>query len=255
MNDQARVDAQILWRLSDDRRRKEKMRVALNNRIAAAKRSGMALDDEFLEALATLNTTWKKKDQACLREIALVVKGTPIYGFIQSTRGLGAPTTGLVMGALSSANYIRTFDDFPSPGKLWRWFLLDVSGAGEAARPQGFQRDIQDVRGGAPWRKSLVVKRVVDPVIKTAGPYRTLYEQRKAYEVERNEAGVNAERAAVELARKREKPPSKAQRERWESGRLTDAHLDLRARRYVAKRILRDLWRAWRDAQGAPTEH
>lgn len=67
--------------------------------------------------------------------------------------------------------------------------------------------------------------------------YGRIYRERKAIEVERNEAGQFAEQAALALTRKRYGVETGA-RKAYEAGRLPPAHIDARARRYAVKLFL-----------------
>lgn len=70
--------------------------------------------------------------------------------------------------------------------------------------------------------------------------YARLYRQRKALEIERNEAGAFEAQALARLAMARAKKwrISKLQRDTWASGRLQPIGLDYRAGRYAAKMFL-----------------
>lgn len=65
-------------------------------------------------------------------------------------------------------------------------------------------------------------------------PYRLWYEERKAYEIENNEAGNYADQAVAILQRL----PNHAQAAIYREGKLPPAHIDRRARRWVEKRFL-----------------
>ena len=72
-------------------------------------------------------------------------------------------------------------------------------------------------------------------------PYEQLFMDRLAYERERNEVGYNSDAAALILESK-EIGRTTAAYKAYSVGRLPAAHTVARAQRYVAKRILRDLW-------------
>ena len=78
------------------------------------------------------------------------------------------------------------------------------------------------------------------------GPYGELYAKRRAYTAAKNEAGDYAVRALEIAARARKagKTPSAEN----VAGRLTKSHLMADARRIMSKRLLLDLWVAWRKA-------
>lgn len=78
------------------------------------------------------------------------------------------------------------------------------------------------------------------------GPLGEAYLARKAYLREKNEAGGFAERAAqiAKDAKRFGKTPHPTNLE----GRLTRIHIHNDAKRYMEKRLLRELWKAWRHA-------
>jgi hypothetical protein len=76
--------------------------------------------------------------------------------------------------------------------------------------------------------------------------YGILYRQRKAYEIERNEAGGNAEAAA--LGMKRVGPSTEAY-QHYKTGKLPPAQIDARARRYAVKIFLSHLHGAWYETK------
>lgn len=82
--------------------------------------------------------------------------------------------------------------------------------------------------------------------------YAQLYRQRKALEVERNEAGLFADQAAAALERKRYGKTTEAFKA-YSAGRLPAGQLDLRARRYAVKMFLSHLhWVMYEDEFGEP---
>lgn len=80
--------------------------------------------------------------------------------------------------------------------------------------------------------------------------YGKLYQQRKRYEVERNEAGGQAERAKKLLAESPVK--DKDVRAVWESGKLTAGHLDAMAMRWTVKLFLSHMYEVWRQMENLP---
>ena len=83
------------------------------------------------------------------------------------------------------------------------------------------------------------------------GPYREAYNKRRSYTTARNESGGYAERAEqlAALAIRNGKKPAPANLE----GKLTDGHLKNDAMRIVSKRLLLDLYLAWRGKPFDPS--
>lgn len=146
--------------------------------------------------------------KACQRELLKAAKQLPAAAWVQGVRGFGMPSFAAIVG---EAGDLGSYD---SVAKLWKRMGLAVidgksqrrvSDAAEAAR-----------HGYNPRRRS-EMHVVGECILKAGGPYREVYDQRKAYETER----------APEMSK---------------------IHAHRRAMRYVEKRLLRDLWRAWRQA-------
>lgn len=149
--------------------------------------------------------------KACQKELLKAAKQLPAAAWVQGVRGFGMPSFAAVVG---EAGDLGSYD---SVAKLWKRMGLAVidgksqrrvSDAAEAAR-----------HGYNPRRRS-EMHVVGECILKAGGPYREVYDQRKAYEAERDPA-------------------------------MTKIHAHRRAMRYVEKRLLRDLWRAWRQASSA----
>ncbi len=114
-------------------------------------------------------------------------------------------------------------------GAIWRFAGLDPTvewGKGEKR----------------PWNAQLKVLcwKIGDSFVRQSGSekcrYGHLYRERKAREVERNEAGEFAALAKATLEKRAIRDP--ATRKRYESGKLPDGRLDLRARRWAVKLFL-----------------
>ncbi len=117
----------------------------------------------------------------------------------------------------------------PTVGHVWRFAGLDPTvqwGKGERR----------------PWNASLKVLcwKLGDSFVKNrnrdSDVYGKVYAERKAQEIERNEAGQFADQAARSLTER--KVRDKALRECLEAGKLPPGRIDLRARRYATKLFL-----------------
>jgi hypothetical protein len=97
-----------------------------------------------------------------------------------------------------------------------------------------------------PWNASLktLCWKIGESFVKVKGNkndvYGKLYEQRKAYEQQKNERGEYAEKAALILASKNFSADTKA-KEAYLAGRLPDGHLHARAKRWAVKLFLAHL--------------
>lgn len=118
------------------------------------------------------------------------------------------------VGMLSLAGIVGESGDLGSygnPAKLWKRMGLAVIG-GERQRKKEGAAALE--HGYNPARRSLMWT-IGDCIIRAGGPLKDLYDQRKEHELPRV---------------------------------ATKMHAHNRAKRYIEKRLLRDLWRAWRDA-------
>jgi hypothetical protein len=99
---------------------------------------------------------------------------------------------------------------FPNPAKLWKWMGLSVMLDGRS------HRRVKGVQDGYCPRRRSVMHVIGDSLIKRQNIYRELYLSRKEFEKNRD-------------------------------SEISKGHAHMRALRYAEKRLLRDLWRYWRD--------
>jgi hypothetical protein len=81
-----------------------------------------------------------------------------------------------------------------------------------------------------------------DNLVKGKSAYRAVYDERKVYERQKAQA------EGLKVA-----PSAKIPKEKHAEYR-SEGHSHLRAKRYMEKRLLRDLWRAWRDHESNATQ-
>lgn len=157
------------------------------------------------------------------KAMARLARQLPVWdSFCKHIRGFG---TGKESGVSLAVIVAEAGDlsNYANPGKLWKRLGL---APGQNRIPPGLSKEQQKQawidRGYSPRRRSHMWN-IGDALIKgnRDGKYRTIYLERKAYEKAR----------AAETKEE-----------------LTDMHAHLRAQRYMEKRLLKDLWRAWRAA-------
>lgn len=108
---------------------------------------------------------------------------------------------------------------YANPAKLWKRMGLAVMPDGSRQRRVAGEAALE--HGYSPSRRS-VAWNLGAVIVKVGGPYRLIYDARKVYETERV---------------------------------ATKGHAHNRAQRYAEKRLLRDLWIAWRQAPGGHEDH
>jgi hypothetical protein len=144
--------------------------------------------------------------------------------WLRSIVGIGPV---LAAGLLAHVDVTRQ----PTVGHLWSFAGLNP----EARWERGSKR---------PWnaRLKLTCWKISNSIVTTRGHansyYGPLYDQRKAYETERNLAGYNSALAAERLAAN----PNDERASSWKLGQLPPAHVEARARRWTVKLFLAHFW-------------
>lgn len=192
----------------------------------------------MLPLLAGREVIEKHRDAVEKRLVELVRK-LPIAAWVESTHGLGW------LGVAGIVGESGDLGGYANPAKLWKRMGLAVMPDGDRQRIVAGDAAIE--HGYNPARRS-VMWTIGDVIVKVGGPYRLIYDARKVYESEKNERGEYAERAARMLKQKTFAKNTNAHK-CYSEGKLPPLHLHNSAKRYMEKRLLRDLWRAWRDAK------
>lgn len=151
--------------------------------------------------------------EALERMTALAEQLPAWQSFGLGVRGFGAPSLAVIVG---EAGDLSIYDN---PSKIWKRMGLAVfNGKRQGGLPKGAPKEEWIAHGYSRQRRSRMWV-IGDTLIKgnRDGIYRRVYLERKAYEI----------------ARDPDIKPIKAHR---------------RAQRYMEKRLLRDLWQAWRRA-------
>jgi hypothetical protein len=140
------------------------------------------------------------------KTIEATARKMPIWSWAQQVRGFGALSLAQVVGDAGDVG------SYGNPGKLWKRMGLAVFDGRAQRRVADAEEAMR--HGYSPQRRSLMFV-IGDNLIRAKNAeYRALYDARKAHE----------------LARDPEMKPLHAHR---------------RAKRYMEKRLLRELWRAW----------
>lgn len=172
------------------------------------------LTEPFKQARAILEGNRKQIE----KHMDKAAKALPIWPWVEAIPGFGAGSLAAVIGEAGDLSGYATHS------KLWKRLGLAVIDGGRQRRVSGADAI---VHGYSPSRRSVVwnigqcvfkaqsqrVDKETGEVKKEAGSYRKIYDARKEYELGRVE---------------------------------TKAHAHNRATRYMEKRLMRDLWRAWR---------
>jgi len=250
----------LVYRLVEDLQR---VRLAHGNRIrqvlpllpASVKppRPFSAWGAFFAASVDTLET----EEQRILRLAERLVKENPVGEWLLDQHGIGPALAVSILGEC------WPLTRFKSPRCLWAYAGLHVGPEGKAVRRAKGQK--------ANWSGRLKTRLWVftTSVIKTGGPWRTLYDQRKAYEVSKtpvsaqntvssqSEFEPDTPRAGAQTGDDRhttdapsgERGDAQTSLDGHIRGALSKLHIHNRAIRFVQKALLKDLWRV---AHGQP---
>lgn len=192
---------------------------------------------DFIEGTVRGREPFDRIEAAATREMKRLARTLPVWAsFGEGVPGFGEGSLAMIVGEAGDLSA------YPKKGHLWKRMGVAVIGAGDgvADHRQGNPGSEADSKA---WiaegynrvrRSRLFV--LGDSLLKPAGPYRDVYLSRKARELEKaaEEGLIVAPAASI--------PKGKA------SGYRSKGVIHLRAQRYMEKRLLKDLWQAWRGA-------
>lgn len=163
------------------------------------------------DAIAPIDT-YLADVESCMARLA---RELPVWPWIAGVKGIAEITLAKIIG--ESGDLLN----YANPGKLWKRFELHVykGRAPSTWRKKGGLTAEEWIECGAAPERRAIAENVGTSLMRARGTYKAVYDERRAYENARTDANA-AERPIV-------------------------AHK--RALRYMVKRFLRDLWRAWKD--------
>lgn len=163
-------------------------------------------------------------------EMGALAKSLPVWTeFGDPVRGFGAVSLAIIVAEAGDLS------DYPKKGHLWkRMGVAVLDGIRQGGLRKTASADDWIAHGYNRQRRSRMWN-IGDALIKNGEYYREVYLARKEYERKRAEANglTVAPSAKIPAGRKDEF--------------MSDGHIHRRAQRYMEKRLLRDLWQAWRD--------
>jgi len=175
--------------------------------------SSASIEAFFLQARIARDT-FDVSRTACEHVMEAHAKRLLVWPWVESVKGMGA--LGLARIVADAGN----LSNYPTVAKLWKRMGVAVMNGcrqGKPADPNDPNEWIE--HGYCPERRSTLYV-ITDSLLRTNDDgYRALYLERKPHEAARPDV-------------------------------KTKAHAHNAAMRYVGKRLLRDLWRAWRDCHG-----
>jgi len=191
---------------------------AIARRLAQQKKEGL-LENEtqafvastYLAAPTLHHAVALIKPERMLVEKQLIklVTSLPIFPWVKSVRGLGALSAGQIIGEAGDLNR------FANPAKLWVMMSIGLVD-GQRQRKVANNPKLAIRMRYSPKRRALMYLVGVNLIrLNQEGPYRTLYLERKEFEVKKNP-------------------------------KLAVIVHHMRAKRVMEKRLLKDMWIEWR---------
>lgn len=232
---------QIEWRKRNDLMQ---ARIGIELRIMAICRrvSGEkvplrdALTDEYAGltlGLPLVREQLLELENGAERAALATARKLPEFGLIVGMRGFGVGTFAAVVGEAGDlANY-------STHSKLWKRFgLAPFKGKALSTwrMSGGLTADEWKAAGYSPRRRSILFN-FAESAIKVGGPYAELHRARKASDTAKLTAAGVRVLPGAELAKLKDK-----------TGTMSLKQVDMRAKRYIAKAALRELWQKWRRA-------
>lgn len=177
---------------------------------------------------------------ACSKVERLLVKQVqtlPVHeSFVLKVNGFGALGLGQIIGKCGDLNL------YANPAKVWKRMGMGLVGNERQRKHLDAAKALE--HGYSPRRRSTMFV-IGDSMLKKQSPYRDLYLQRKEFEI------AKAKAAGITIVKSGDDKPVAG------SKTMSQMHVHRRAQRYMEKRLLRDLWRAWtgRGAEHTTTEN
>jgi hypothetical protein len=192
----------------------------------------------FLSAIANFQELRKPLE----KELAGLADQLPAAEWIKATPGIALPSLAAIVGEAGDLS------NYSMHSKLWKRMGM-APFTKNGVTKSGKQWKIEGGLINADWKefgykstRRSVMFVIEDSMMKAQGPYREIYLARKQYLRDR------AARNGLTVA-----PAAKIPDKRRDEF-ISDGHIDQDAKRYMGKRLLRDLWQAWRRATATMSE-
>lgn len=197
------------------------------------KRTGnqvLALATEPHSVLLWLNEQSETLEGQIKRALNRYTDSRPIGLWLKSVYGIGPV---IAAGLLAHIDITKA----PTVGHIWRYAGLDPTSKWEKGHKRPWNAELKTLcwKIGQSFLKFYKQEECY---------YGQLYDSRKSYEIERNEAGGNAE-VAAEILRTKKIGKETETFKYLIAGKLSPAHIDARARRYAVKFFLSHLQIVW----------
>lgn len=165
-------------------------------------------------------------EKGALAEVLEPTKLLPVVPWQTAQRGFGIASLAAIVA------HAGDLADYSNPAKLWKRFSLHVVDGRASRRAKG-----DASQGFVPHRRA-EMHVIGDTLLRAGGEYADLYRERKAFEIEK-----------IELLGMKVRPAAKIPKKNADMF-VSAKRIHMRALRYIEKRLLRELWRAWNPERG-----
>lgn len=183
------------------------------------------------------------------KEMERLAKALPVWQWAEPISGFGARSLAVIVAEAGDLSA------YPKKGHLWkRMGVAVIDGRRQGGLSKGAKADDWIEHGYNRMRRSRLFV-IGDVMVKSKSVYRDVYLKRLVVEhakaVERGLTPSTTTKATVESWQNRGLPELVLVRKATEQ-HIGAGHLANRARRYMEKRLLKDLWQAWKRGSTEP---
>lgn len=172
------------------------------------------------------------------KELARLAGQLPVWReFGEGVKGFGVLGLAIIVGEAGDLS------NYATHSKLWKRMglaFMEQDGVRQGGLPKTASAE-DWIRHGYNQKRRSRMWNIGDAIIKSAGPYREVYLARKEYERKKAEEAGLIILPSAEIAKLVKKGRKYAEFR-------SDGHIHRRAQRVMEKKLLRDLWKAWRRA-------
>jgi hypothetical protein len=216
--------------------------IVLGEKVCKGKSTG-ADDAAFVKSASIIIASiqgrkiWDELEGNATEHMERLARSLPVWpAWGEGVRGFGARSLAVIIGEAGDLS------NYPKKGHLWKRMGLSpiekdgLVQSGASWRKGGLSKDDWIAAGYSMVRRSRMFV-IGDVMVKVGDHYRQVYLDRKEYERSNAQAlGLTVCPAARIPAKRKDEF-------------VSDGHIHRRAQRYMEKRLLRDLWQAWRRAE------
>lgn len=232
----------LIERLTIIHRKREdymKSRIIVGNQVKAITRRmkkrefSEAEINEHIQPIINGTSAFDSMENFYTKEMTKLAKELPIHDWFCKFDGCSS------MGLAMLIAEIGNLSDYENPAKVWKRMGLAVrNGSAEKNTEKG-------VQVGYSVRRRMIAYRISSSIVKKDGYYRNVYDKRKEYEIERDSLLGNIDFIRERKVKMLAQFQSSENKKLIQNNQLPKSVIDLRAQRYMVKRLLRDMWMEW----------